>query len=1040
MREVPVPLEHVNAMQYRNIGPTRGGRVVAVAGDPVNKAVFYFGSTGGGVWKTDDAGTTWRNVSDGYFQWASVGALAVAPSDPNVVYAGMGETTIRGNVSRGDGVYKSTDAGQSWQHVGLADTQNIGCIVVHPTNPDVLYVAAFGHVWGPNQERGLYRSTDGGENWERMLFVSDRAGALDIAMDPINPRILFVSTWEAWRTPYSLNSGGPGSGIYRSTDGGDSWDLLNEKPGMPEGVLGKIGVAVAAGGGRVYAIIEAEKGGLYRSEDNGESWALRNDDPNIIQRPWYWMHIIADPQDRNTVWLPSYDLLKSIDGGENFSPIATTHADNHGLWIDPEDSNRMIQGNDGGACVTFNGGLSWSSIYNQPTAEFYHVTTDTRTPYRVYGAQQDNTTLSVPSQSEGSAINFTEWEVIGGGESGYIAVRPDNPDIIFAGSYQGLLTRYDHGTGQVKNITVWPENWSGHAAGEWKYRFQWTAPTVLSPHDPNVLYTGGNMVFKSTDEGHSWQPISDDLTRADPETLGPTGGPISKDMTGAETYATVFAIAESQVEQGTIWTGSDDGLIFLSRDGGGSWQNVSPGPDLLPEFSLISIIDPSPHDAATCYVAATRYKSHDDAPYLLKAADYGASWELITNGIPEREFTRVIREDPESPGLLYAGTERGMWVSLDGGAKWESLKLNLPVVPIHDFVVKDGDLVVATHGRGFWIIDDLGPIRQLARGDVAADGTALFKPRDTIRWLRYGGFGHAPIDGRNYRMASGLLVTFDRQADEHGQYTETYIDAGNNPPDGVVIHYHLDSAPGDAEVAIAIGDADGNEIIRFSNKAEKDKWKFYPEQGSNRFVWNFRYPDATEIKDDEVAKGFINGPKATPGDYTVTLSVNGQEQSQSVSILPDPRLDASADDLQAQFDLQIKIRDKISEIHEAVAAIRRIREQVDRWIGRTDHDGIKQAGEALKSKLDDIEGNLIQVHAKSAKDRLKFPVKLNAKLAGLMGAVASTEGRPNEQSYALFDDLLSRADEQLSRLESLKSEELAAFNDAVDRAETDAVG
>ncbi|MEZ4572621.1 MAG: hypothetical protein R2849_20360 [Thermomicrobiales bacterium] len=699
-----MPTNQIASMRYRNIGPTRGGRVVAVAGDPVNKAVFYFGSTGGGVWKTDDAGTTWRNVSDGFFEWASVGALAVAPSDTNVIYAGMGETTIRGNVSRGDGIYKSTDAGRTWQQMGLSETQNIGSIVVHPTNPDVLYVAAFGHVWGPNQERGLYRSTDGGANWERVLFISDKAGALDIAMDPTNPRILFVSTWEAGRTPYSLNSGGPGSGIHRSTDAGESWELLNDKPGMPQGVLGKIGVAVAAGGGRVYAIIEAEEGGLYRSEDNGETWALKDDDPNIIQRPWYWMHIIADPQDPNTVWLPSYDLLKSIDGGESFTPIATTHADNHGLWIDPEDSNRMIQGNDGGACVTFNGGLSWSTIYNQPTAEFYHVTTDTRTPYRVYGAQQDNTTLSVPSQSEGTAINFTEWEVIGGGESGYIAVRPDNPDIIFAGSYQGLLTRYNHGTGQVKNITVWPENWSGHAAGEWKYRFQWTAPTVLSPHDPNVLYTGGNMVFKSTNEGQSWQAISDDLTRADPETLGPTGGPISKDMTGAEAYATVFAIAESPVEQGTIWTGSDDGLIWLSRDGGAGtrervWSNVTPGPDLLPEFSLISIIDPSPHDAATCYVAATRYKSHDDTPYLLKTTDYGESWNLITNGIPEREFTRVIREDTEVPGLLYAGTERGMWVSFDGGEKWESLKLNLPVVPIHDFVIKDGDLVVATTVR-----------------------------------------------------------------------------------------------------------------------------------------------------------------------------------------------------------------------------------------------------------------------------------------------------------------------------------------------------
>ena len=1026
-------------MRYRNIGPTRGGRVVAVAGDPINKAVFYFGSTGGGVWKTDDAGTTWRNVSDGYFEWASVGALAVAPSDPNVLYAGMGETTIRGNVSRGDGVYKSTDAGRTWKQIGLPKTQNIGCIVVHPSNPDTVYVAAFGHVWGPNPDRGLYRTTDGGETWERVLFVSERAGALDISMDPTNPRILFASTWEAGRTPYSLNSGGSGSGLYRSTDAGDSWESLNQKSGIPGGILGKIGVAVAAGGERVYAIIEAEQGGLYRSDDNGETWNLKDNDPNIIQRPWYWMHVIADPQDRDTLWLPSFDLLKSVDGGESFQPMATTHADNHGLWIDPEDSNRMIQGNDGGACVSFNGGLTWSTIYNQPTAEFYHVTTDNRTPYRVYGAQQDNTTLSVPSQSNDSAINFTEWEVIGGGESGYIAVRPDNPDIIFAGSYQGLLTRYDHGTGHVRNITVWPENWSGHAASEWKYRFQWTAPTVLSPHDPDILYTGGNMVFKSTDEGQSWQAISDDLTRADPETLGPTGGPISKDMTGAEAYATVFAIAESPVEPGVLWSGSDDGLIWLSRDAGNSWNNVTPGPDQLPEFSLISIIDPSPHDSATCYIAATRYKSHDDTPYLLKTSDFGESWQVITEGIPDGEFTRVIREDPEVSELLYAGTERGMWVSLNGGERWESFKLNLPVVPIHDFIIKGSDLVVATHGRGFWILDDLGPLRQLAASDGHAVMT-LFQPRDTTRWLRYGGFGHAPVDGRNYRMASGLVVTFDRAENEHGQVEETYIDAGNNPDDGVLIHYFLADEPGDDEIAIAISDAEGDEIIRYANNAETDKLKLYPKQGSNRFVWNFRYPDAAEIEGDEIANGLIGGPKAAPGTYTVSLSVGEQTQSHEFTILPDPRLDASPEDLRAQFDLQLQIRDTLSVVHEAVGSIRRIRSQVVRWIERSDDDNVTEAGKALSEKLDDIEGELVQVQAKSAKDRLKFPVMLNYKLSSLMGVVASAQGKPNAQSYALFDDLTDRVDVQLSRLESLKAEELSAFNAAVERAGLAAVG
>ncbi|MFW6075426.1 MAG: WD40/YVTN/BNR-like repeat-containing protein, partial [Chloroflexota bacterium] len=738
-----------SGLKYRSIGPTRGGRVIAVAGDPTDRRVFYFGSTGGGVWKTTDGGHIWRNVSDGYFKYASVGALTVAHSDPNVIYAGMGESTIRGNVSRGDGVYKSTDAGATWEHVGLEDTQNIGSIVVHPENPDLVYVAALGHVWGPNQERGVYRSKDGGETWEKVLFVSDKAGGLDLATDPSNPRIIFVSTWEAHRTPYSLESGGPGSGIYRTTDGGDTWDKLNDKPGMPEGILGKIGLAVAPGGkGRVWAIIEAEKSGLYRSDDGGESWAMLCDDPNIIQRPWYWMHCYADPKDPNTVWLPSFELMRSIDGGKTFQPMANTHADTHGLWFDPEDPDRMIMGNDGGACVSYDGAVSWSTTYNQITGEFYHVTTDTRPSYRVFGAQQDNTTMSIPHRSDHPAINFTEWEEVGGGESGYIAVRPDNPNIIFAGSYQGVLTRYDSESGHSRNINVWPEAFSGWEAGQWKYRFQWTAPTCLSPHDPNTLYTGGNLLFRSTDEGMSWEPISPDLTRADPETLGPSGGPITKDMTGAETYATIFAVAPSPVEEGVIWAGSDDGLIHVTRDGGENWENVTPGPDQLPEWALISIIEASPHDAAKAYVAATRYKSHDDRPYLLKTSDYGANWDVIVEGIPENEFTRVIREDPDQPGLLYAGTERGMWVSFNDGKEWSRLDLNLPVVPIHDFVIHGSDLVVATHGRSFWILDDVTPLRQIAQ-DTVKNGHHLFTPRDTVRWVYRGGFGHSPVEGAN---------------------------------------------------------------------------------------------------------------------------------------------------------------------------------------------------------------------------------------------------------------------------------------------------
>jgi photosystem II stability/assembly factor-like uncharacterized protein len=1024
----------LKSMKYRNIGPTRGGRVVAVAGDPSDKRVFYFGSTGGGVWKTSDGGVTWENVSDGYFKRASVGALQVSKSDPNVIYAGMGETTIRGNVSRGDGVYKSTDAGKSWVHCGLEDTQNISEIEVHPTNPDIVYVGGFGHVWGKNEERGVYRSKDGGKSWKKVLYRSDKAGVCDITMDPTNPRILYVAFWEAHRTPYSLESGGPDSSIYKTEDGGDTWIEVTRNTGLPqEGLLGKIGLAAAPKGGRVWAIIDhVEEPGVYRSDDYGETWKKLTGDANLIQRPWYWMHIEADPQDPDTLWCPNFELWRSVDGGTTWQAYSTPHVDNHDLWFDPSDPDRMIMGNDGGSCVSYNGGLTWSTQYNQPTAEMYHVITDNRQPYQVYGAQQDNTTIRIPSRSNSAAINFTEWEEVGGGESGYIAIRPDDPNIVFAGSYQGLLTRYDQGTGLQRNITVWSENASGHAASEMKYRFQWTSPTLLSPHSPNTLYTAGNILFRSSDDGHSWDAISPDLTRADPETMGPSGGPVTKDMTGAEFYGTIFAVAESPVEPGVIWAGSDDGLLHVTRDGGQSWENVNP-PEL-PDWSLISIIEASSHDGGTAYVAATRYKSHDDRPYLFKTSDYGKTWTKIVNGIPDWDFTRVIREDPERNGLLFAGTETGMYVSLDDGENWQLLKLNLPLVPIHDFVIHEGDLVVATHGRGFWILDDITPLRQMA-DDVASKAMHLFKPRDTIRYAGKEGFGHAPVEGKNLRFAGGLIVTFKRETKPDGEVEITYLDAGHNPPDGVVVHYSFKENPED-EVTLTFTDGDGNTVRSFSSKKDEKKKEqtVRAEAGANRFTWNMRLPDATLIEGDEVSKTFVTGPRVVPGSYHVQLKVGDGTLTESFEIIGDPRVGSTQEDFDAQFALQKQIHEKISAAHEGVGKIRAITKQIEAWEERLDDEGFKSAAKDFKEKLKAVEGEIVQTKAKGPKDRLKYPVMLNSKLASLQGVVASAEGRPTRQSYELYDDLAGRVDAALGRLDALLESDLAALNQKISAA------
>ena len=1048
----------LHALEWRLIGPHRGGRVVAVAGDPTDAQVFYFGSTGGGVWKTSDGGLSWENISDGFFKRASVGALAVAPSDPNVIYVGMGETTIRSNVSHGDGVYKSTDRGKTWSHLGLAETQQIAKIRIHPHNPDLVYVAAFGHVYGPNNERGIYRSLDGGQHWQQVLFRSPKAGAIDLVIDPHNPRILYAAFWEAQRFPHTLISGGEGSGIFKSTDGGDSWTEITRNPGLPTGLLGKIGITVSpAQPNRVWALIEAEDGALFRSDDGGATWSRLSEEGGLRHRAWYYMHIYAHPQNADTLWVLNVQAWKSIDGGRTFFDVPTPHADNHDLWVDPQNPQRMIESNDGGACVSFNGGASWSTQYNQPTAEFYHVTTDTQVPYRVYGSQQDNTSISLPSRSALAGITQIDWYDVGGGESGYIAVRPDNPNIVYAGNYQGYLTRYDHRTQQSHNIAVWPELASGWGAKDQKYRFQWTCPILLSPHDPNILYTTGNYVFRSTDEGKSWQILSPDLTRDDPTTLEPSGGPITKDNTGAEYYGTIFAFAESPLARGLFWAGSDDGLIHISRDNGTTWQNITPA--ALPEWSLISIIEPSPHDPATAYVAATCYKRDDFNPYLFKTNDYGATWTKITDGIPSTAFTRVIREDPLRQGLLFAGTETGLYISFDAGEHWQSWQLNLPIVPIHDLVIKDEDLVVATHGRSFWILDDITPLRQMSE-EIQNRSVHLFTPRPTVRYMTVGGFSQVPTAGKYYRKTGVTTITATRIQKADGETVDINLDAGQNPPDGVIVTYYLKQKPSE-EVKLVFLDAQGNEIRTFSsieqqakqgsstkasnsNNKDKKERRVPVEAGTNRFVWDMRYPGASKVDGFAGGDMALLGPVVAPGRYQVRLVVGEEQQSASFEIRKDQRVTATQEDLEAQLALRLRIRDKLSETHDAITRLRDLRQQVEALVRRVHEQEAEQAiaqmGKSIVEQFSSIEEELIQVKAKVRQDTLNHPAKLNVKLAALGGVVASADAAPTQQMYALFDDLSARVDTQLQRLQEVIERDVQAFNRLVREAGVPAIG
>jgi photosystem II stability/assembly factor-like uncharacterized protein len=1001
-------------MKYRLVGPFRGGRSLTAAGVAGDPNIYYFGSTGGGVWKSTDGAMTWAAVFDKQ-PVSSIGSLAVAPSDPNVVYAGTGEACIRGNISHGDGIYKTVDGGKTWKNIGLRDSRAIGKVIVDPKNADVVYVAALGHPFGPNGERGIFRTTDGGKSWDKVLYKNENTGGIDIAFDPHNSHILFASLWEARRTPWGLSSGGPGSGLYRSNDSGTTWKRLEEH-GLPKGPYGRIGVAVAANSDRVYALIEAPEGGLYRSDDSGETWQLLNNDRAFWQRAWYYQHIVADPQSADVVYIANVDFYKSSDGGRTFNKVKVPHGDNHGMWIDSKDANRMIVSNDGGVTVSLDGGKTWTRQDNQPTGQFYHVIADARTPYYVYGAQQDLGTVAIASRSDDVSIDRSDWYSVGGGEAGYIAPYPPDPNIVYAGEYEGVITRFDKRNGQKKNISVQPEISDGGGAATLGHRFQWTAPILISPHDPNTLYHGGERLFRTADGGMHWEAISPDLTRNDKSKQQVSGGPIDKDDSGTEYYDTIFAVAESPLVKGLIWAGADDGLVHITRDGGKTWTNITPKD--LPDWSRISQIDASPHDAATAYVAVDRHQSDDMHPYIFKTNDYGKTWLKITKGIPDNTFARVVREDPKKPGLLYAGTETGVYVSFNDGADWRPLQLNLPTAPIHDLVIKNDDLVLATHGRAFWILDDVSPLRQYS-DEISSRDVHLYTPGTAIRFQSSSEEPPKPV-----------LV-------------------GQNPPAGALIYFFLKEKP-KGETTIEILDSTGSVIRKYSSNRtteleepltpedKKPEKQIKPDVGLNRFVWDLRYAGSSHVPDYYLweYKDGNRGPMAMPGTYKVRLTVDGKIQTAPLAVALDPRVSVAQADLQKQFDLLVQVRDELTKVYDTVNQIQDVRAQMDGLRKRLpDSASVKStltAAAALDGEMVSVRDDLTQMRIRSNEDSLAYPQMVDSKLAGLaMAAGVETDSAPTEAEYEVFDRLKKRADISIAHWAEIQKTSLADFQKMV---------
>ena len=984
--EPPFDPSSYQALEFRLVGPFRGGRVTAVTGVRHLPNTYYMGSTGGGVWRTDDGGENWVNISDGQFASASVGAIAVAPSDRNVLYVGMGSACIRHNVSPGDGMYKSVDGGRTWRHIGLEQSGHISQVRIHPTDPDIVYVAVLGHVFGPNPERGVFRSRDGGETWERVLHVSERAGAADLAMDPSNPRILYAAIWQALRQPWTLVSGGEDSGLYKSVDGGDTWVELTE--GLPAGIKGRIGVVASpVNPDRVWALVEAADGGLYRSDDGARSFRFINDDPVLTARPFYYTHLFADPVDEHTVYSMAQGdgFLKSVDGGKTFEAIPAPHGDHHALWINPDNPENMINGNDGGATVTYTGGRSWSTIMNQATSEIFTVSTDNRFLYRLYGAQQDNSTISIASRTTSFGITESDWHAVGGGEQGEVTPDPRNPDIVFSGNYEGILERYDHSTGQARNVQVYPQFGEGQKSRNYKYRFAVLAPIRFSPHDPGVLYHASNFVHRSMDDGHSWEVISRDLTGNDPEKQGVVGGPIGGDYTGVEVYPAIIAFEESPSTPGLLWAGSDDGLVHVSRDHGQQWQDVTP-PDL-PSLGTVSTIDPSAHEPGRAVVAVHRYRLDDYAPYIFRTDDYGETWERISdgsNGIRPGHFVRVVREDPDRRGLFYAGGEFGLYVSFDDGVSWQSLQLNLPVSPVMDLAVHRKDLAVATQGRSFWILDDLSPLHELSE-DVARASAHLYEPRNAHRLG--GGRGQEPR-------------------------------VGTNPPNGVIVYYQLGETPQD-EATLEFLDAAGETIRTFSSASGDVP----VSAGLNRFVWDTRHEGLTS------PLGTIAGPKAVPGTYQVRFRVGSWSDTRSFEYLKDPRIETAQAEFQEQLDLALRIRDRMTGTQGAVRAIRDVRSQLEGLAQRVADDPehpVAEAARSLEEEMTAVEEMLTQIPPR----RFIFVAepRLYEELGYLYETVTGSDTRPTAAAHERFADLESQLSAQLGPLENALASGIPALN------------
>ncbi len=1000
-----------SAIEWRSIGPFRGGRSAAVTGVPGKPNLYYMGATGGGVWRTTDAGNSWDNISDGFFG-GSIGSVEVSSWDNNVIYVGGGEGTVRGNVSYGYGMFKSTDAGKSWTSIGLKNSRHIPRIRIHPKNPDLVYAAVMGDLFKSSEERGVYRSDDGGKNWKRILFANADAGAVDLCMDPNNPRILFASTWRIRRTPYSMESGGEGSGLWMTKDGGDTWTNISNNEGLPKGTWGISGVSVSpVNSNRIYSIIENDNGGVYRSDDAGATWKKMNDDRNLRQRAWYYSKIYADTKDVDVLYVMNVSYHKSKDGGKTFQTYNAQHGDHHDLWIAPEDNQRMIIADDGGGQVSFDAGENWTTYLNQPTAQYYRVTTDNKFPYRIYVAQQDNSTQRIAHRTDGFSIGMRDWEETAGGESGWIAVDPTNNDIVYGGSYDGLLERKNHATGESRGINAWPDNPMGHGAEGAKYRFQWNFPIFFSPHDNTKLYAASNVLHVTRNGGEKWEIISPDLTRNDVSKMGSSGGPITKDNTSVEYYCTIFTAAESPYEKDLIMAGSDDGLLHITQDGGKNWTKLTVGG--MPEWMMINSIDFDPFVKGGAYLAGTRYKSGDYQPYLYKTKDYGKTWTKITDGIDPGHFTRVVRADLKRPGLLYTGTESGMYISFDDGASWKPFQLNMPIVPITDLVLKNDNLIAATQGRSVWLIDDITPLHQLNAAMTTSDFT-LFKPMPS------------------YRMGPGFSFGRPSKTD------------GKNHPGGVMFHYYLkDTAK--AVASLEIMETSGTVIKKFATKPDKkandEQMRIKP--GGNRFAWNTRYKNAEGFDGLIMWAGSLNGPKAPPGTYKARLTLNGKSQETEFEILKDPRTTASLADIKEQFAFLISVRDKLSETNMAVKKIRTTRDQINRVTEpMKGKDDMKDVTEMAKSILDDmkkIEETLYQTKNKSGQDPLNYPVRLNNKLAALGGEADGSDFKPTTQVKAVNTEITGKIDEQLQILNKIFNERIPKFNDLVKQKQVNPV-